>query len=243
MSNDKVFLNEYGELIDFEESTSRSIGSPKQMERRCNICGRKVDMIYHYCRGCNDGRAYCSDSCFDQHRRRDHYEEEYCSECGSRLAKRYSYSSKLNSALGKECRFCNEYCLDRFRHKNVCAECGGELPNTYRYADDINRAMGKRLGFCSSYCVKAYRKKNLCAQCDCKLPRTYTYADDVDRAIGERVSFCSGRCLRKYRITRICAECDRELPSTYKYCRWCGDRKYRFCGDYCCDRHRKHYHS
>jgi len=113
MSPDKSFLNEYGELIDVKNSMTRPKDSPPQFEReKCYICGRSVDIIYTACKACNDDRAYCSDSCFERHLRRKHYEEEYCAECGSRLPKRYTHSPKMNSALGKKPRFCNEYCCN-----------------------------------------------------------------------------------------------------------------------------------
>lgn len=238
MSHDGVFLNEYGELVDAKISTTRpQTISPSVEREKCDICGRSVDVIYTACRACNDGRAYCSDTCFDQHRRRKHYDTEFCAECGSKLPKRYTFSSKLNSAIGKQVRFCGGSCLDRYWDKNICAECGSELPNTFKYADDIDRAMGKHTGFCSSYCLQKYRRKQLCAECGCKTPSTYTYADDIDRAKGDRIRFCSSYCAKQYRRKELCAECSGDLPSTYKYCKRCGSSQYRFCGSYCFDRH------
>ena len=176
MSRDKALLNEYGELIDAKDSTSRPIDYSAKIEReKCEICGRSVDIIYHACKGCNDDRAYCSDACFNRHLRREHYEEEFCAECGSKLGKRYTFSSKMNSTLGEEPRFCDGYCLDRYREKNICTECGDELPNTYTYGDDVDRAMGKRTRFCSSYCLREYRSRKLCAECGRRVPSTYSY--------------------------------------------------------------------
>ena len=244
MSHGDVYLNEYGELVDAKEYITKTEDFPKQLEREtCYVCGRRVDVIFTVCRACNDDRAYCSDHCFEQHLRSRHYEDEFCAECDSRLPKRYTYSSNLNSKLGKNIRFCDKFCLKKYRDSNVCAECDNELPTVYKYADDIDRAKGKRMKFCSPYCLRKYRKKTLCGECGCDLPDTYKYGQDIDRAMGERVGFCSSYCLDRYRKHNLCAECDCKLPSTYNYCPRCGSNDYRFCSSSSCyDRHCRRYH-
>ena len=196
MGFNREHLNEYGELVNLKESVTRPKDFPEQLESKiCFICGRSVDIIYHICSECNDDRAYCSESCFEQHRRQDHYEKTYCAECGSRLGKRYVYGPKLNSALRKELCFCNKYCLNTYRQKHICAECRDRLPNTYHYADDIDRAMGRRVKFCSSYCLQKYRRHELCDECGRELPKTYTYCA---RCGSNKYRFCGSYCYNQH---------------------------------------------
>ena len=241
----KIDLNVYGELVENKESfQSPRKADPKPYAREiCSICINSVPIIYHTCKGCNDNRAYCSDSCFEKHLRLEHYEGQFCAQCGSRIGQRYKYAKDIDRAKHKRVRFCSLYCLEQFRKKELCAECGTDLPQIYKYGNDVDRVKGRRVKFCSSYCLNQFRKKELCAECETDLPKTYTYGDDVDRAEGWRVRFCSGYCLNKYRKRHLCFECDRRLPETYTYCQRCGSNQLRFCGSACFDRHWKRSHT